>query len=198
MLKKVSIVAAMFIGALAVVNWRPSLNPFAWIFQGQGNPATTSMPPKVDLQKLAELVTLKVNTERIVYGEDNFYKGIYFVPGNAHLGIDLKQAKITSDASNKKMKISLPEPHAVVARVDLKNVKQYDLSAKSWINFDRWFRGDKSKTAEGILKQAQEIIEKSCTDDEYIKASKTQAEFILKTLYTELGWEVEIEWIQTK
>ena len=148
----------------------------------------------MSLEKLSELVTLKVNTERVVDGQNDHYKAIYTVGGDALIGTDLKKARMVADSASKKMTITLPEPKLVLARVDMNRTKPYDISARSWINPGIWFTGDKAKLIDRILKEAQKIIEEECMTEEYVKNSKTQAEFIIKTLYSELGWEVEIIW----
>ncbi|HQR05485.1 MAG TPA: hypothetical protein PLN21_01620 [Gemmatales bacterium] len=76
----------------------------------------------------------------------------------------------------------------------MSRTKPYDISAQSYINPGIWFTGDKAKLINLILQEAQKIIEEECTTEEYVKSSKTQAEFIIKTLYSELGWEVVIVW----
>lgn len=109
MLKKLALIGLLFLGAFLLIGWMPSLNPFAHLF-GEGKTKVTASLPKVSLEKLSELVTLRVNTDRVVDGKNDHYKAIYIVGGDALIGTDLKKAKIDTDPTTKKMTITLQEP----------------------------------------------------------------------------------------
>lgn len=196
MLKGMKLFIAVLLGAIAALllaGVLPSWNPFTRLF-GEGQTKVTSGLPKVSLEKLSELVTLKVNTERVIDGYNSYYKALVTCGGDALIGTDLKRATIAADPTTKKMTITLPEPKLVIARVDMRRTKVYDISKQSAFNVGEWFIGDKQKLIQEILVKAQGVIEEESMTEEYVKQSKVQAELIVKTLYTELGWEVEIIW----
>lgn len=153
-------------------------------------------PAVVKLERLAYLVPLKVMGTNVVVAEDKNWFGdirtCWLTKGDALVVVDLERAKVLSrEDQGKTIRLSLPAPQIRHPRVDFEASKQLDLRAT-------WLRSSSSDDAYRVvqlaLKEAREAIERTASEDVYIRASKARTERILRAIYTQLGWHVSIEW----
>ncbi|MFB3891281.1 MAG: DUF4230 domain-containing protein [Phycisphaerae bacterium] len=185
------IAAAVVVGACAMLGrWR-----------GQAAAAVDeSCPTVVKLEKLNELVTAKVyvgdvllitpetDQERSILGNG---KGYILLRGDALIGIDLKNAKVTArDAQKKTITLMLPAPRVLQPRVDhAKTREQFEVT------------GIRSTADPGIAalrksryERAQEIVARTAGDADNISLAKAQAEAALDGVYSSVGWQLNVTW----
>jgi hypothetical protein len=159
--------------------------------QGQAN--FSNSVPRIELVKLSELVTLRVTIARVLSGEDNWYKGAWIVEGDALIGSDLRKSVVENNEELKEVNITLHDPRVIIARVNHDRTKTYDVKSISW-NPAQLILGDKDKLRDKAMKEAQDAIETEASNSEYITKAKDQTELVLRTLYSQLGWKLNLTW----
>lgn len=156
----------------------------------------SSTGPTVEsISKLKELVTLKVSVGDVLIGKDDSLFGAKIclvVSGDALISVDLSKSIISKDVESKTANIGLVEPRVLMARVNQEKTAIYDVKSNSLISI---FTGD---TRNDLLKkcmvEAQKMVERAANNEENLQNAKSQAEIIIKQLYSELGWTIDINW----
>jgi hypothetical protein len=146
------------------------------------------------VQKLSELVTLRVRQRTTLTGQNNWYKGIWEIEGDALFGCDCGQAKWSAiDQEHKTLTLRLPEPRLQMARVDHERTRLYDFRCITW-NPACLFQGDPDAIKEEAMKHAQEKLGNTANTEEHLSVAKQQAEYKLRDFYTVLGWNLTVGW----
>ena len=157
-------------------------------------PRVESLGPTVErLAKLAQLVTVKVTVSDVLIGEGEGNKGAWLIKGDALIGIDVAHPEIleTNDEA-KTAKVRLPLPHVVNARVDHDRTRTWKVEKLSWVPF--LFAGDPDALRDNVMKQAQAMVQNYAESPENIAMAKTHAEEVIRNLYAQFGWNVEVTW----
>lgn len=148
----------------------------------------------IHLEKLSELVTVRVHVADILKAENSAWfgdiRGAWLIKGDALLSVDMKLAKVLrSDDATKKIRVSLPPPRVIQPRVDHRRTVAYDWR-KGWLR--------SSDVADAVwkdaMKHAQELVEQLAGEPEQIETARQQAETALKQVYSFVGWDLEVVW----
>ena len=168
-----------------------------WIYTARqpAQPKIVSLGPTVEeVQKLSELVTLRIYISDVLVGCDEQWNGnveaAFLIKGDALISVDLAQMQVSKDQEKKTAVLTLPKPRILSARVDHERSKMWDIK-RGWLVI-----GDeraKNVYQSGFL-HAQRMVEQVAGQDEWIDKARLQAEALLKGFYSALGWTVEVEW----
>lgn len=151
---------------------------------------TSSGPTVTQLEKIGDLVALKVYIADVLTAEGEGYKGSWLVKGDALLGVDLRQAKvIEKDEEKRKAKLLLPALKVIQPRVDHTRTKTWEVAKTNYI-----FPGDPDKLRDSAMLQAQELVTSAAHMEDAMAKGRENASFILQKLYGFFDWEVEIIW----
>ena len=199
-MKKIAVIAlaaVVFVSIAFLLGLHPDLSLFrSWFaVPSAGKPAFVQGPPLIlGVEKLNELVTLRVRIKRNLSGENNWYKGLWEIEGDALFGADCSQALWSSiDPERKSLTVQLPRPRVIMARVDHEHTGLYDFRSISW-NPAQLIWGNPDEIRDEAMKQAQMKLEKEAQSAEYLAQATQQAENNLKHFYTVLGWSLMVEW----
>ena len=156
---------------------------------GNSNPIKP-VPAISQIQMLSDLATLKVQLSDSMKGENNRWDVQWLLHGEAILGVDLsKAAYVSVDESSRTATILLPEPHLVSSKVDHDRSMELVAKRKTWVPLP----GLKSLRDEA-WKHGDPIIAKLALNENYISASKLQAEKVIEDFLLGTGWQIECKW----
>lgn len=157
--------------------------------------SASSSPRITEIQKLGELVVLRVYAADILEDVSDDYKGAWIVRGDALVAVDMKSAQLQSaDEETKKLVVLLPQPRVIISRVDHEKTETYDVSKKLWFNI---FAGKSDGFRDEALRKAQRIVEQQASQDEVMQQAREQAELMLANMYQFVGWEIDVVWQDT-
>ena len=164
----------------------------------RGKATTTQLtdtgPAVIRLEKLSELVTVKVHVADVLKAENTAWfgdvRGAWLIKGDALLSVDMKLAKVLStDGQRKVIRVLLPPPRVIQPRVDHRRTVAYDWR-KGWLR--------SSDVADAVwkdaMKHAQELVEQLAGEPEQIELARQQAETALQQVYSYVGWDLEVVW----
>ena len=175
---------AVGVGTAALLLDRPDNSSSHISFQG---------PTLTELERLAELATMRVQVSDVLVGRDHDYKGCWLVHGDAFVAIDLGQATIPPEQMNlasRRARIVLPAPRVIQPRVDHERSLTWDVRKTSWIPL----AGDPDALRDEAMQQAQRLVEHAAGSPENLKGARTRAELLLQSFFAALDWKVEIVW----
>ena len=153
--------------------------------------SVSSSPTITEIQKLGELVVLRVSVADVLEDAAYEYKGIWIVRGDAQVAVDLRLAQLQSaDEKTKKLVVVLPPPKVIQPRVDLEKSKIFEVVKTTLIPFV----GDRDKLTNQGWSKAQRMVESACTDEGFIDQARGQTELVLTNMYRLVGWDVDIVW----
>lgn len=151
----------------------------------------SSSPSINKIQKLGELVVLRINVADVMADASHDYQGVWIVKGDAEVAVDLRLAKLLSaDEETKRLEVRLPQPRVIQASVDHQKSQQVSQSKTTWIPF----RGDRVKMTNQGWAKAQKMVERACAEEESMDQARGQTAFILTNMYRMVGWDVDIVW----
>lgn len=162
-------------------------------------PATTHTGLTIDkLQPLSSLITARVEVADVIETTLNGYTGslkaAILVKGDFLLGTDLASARFEAiDSARRTARLVLPAPAAASPRVDHARTRVFSISTGGlW----QIVPGDQATTAiiNRAYADAQKIISAAAQDRALLDRSRHQAESVLRTFFSALGWEVEVRW----
>src|SRR5947209_5172875 len=100
---------------------------------GAGSTQVTQGPPRLSAEKLNEYVSLRTRIGTVVTAENNWYRGIWVIEGDALLGTDCGQAEWSSvDTERRSLLLRLPEPRVILARVNHERTRLHDFRTITW------------------------------------------------------------------
>ncbi|MFZ5832824.1 MAG: DUF4230 domain-containing protein [Planctomycetota bacterium] len=168
------------------------------IFGGRGCPGPVSIPPAPvtvtsqgptieRLQRLAQLVTLRVYVADVLTAEGAGYRGAWLIKGDGLVGVDLGRAEISEkDESARRAVILLPQPTVILSRVDHERTKTWEVARTTWVPWS----GDQDRLRDEVMKQAQALVAHAAGSDENLEKARQAAEAVLTGLYGELQWQI--------
>ena len=152
----------------------------------------SSSPTITEIQRLGELVVLRVNVADVLEEEDQDFKGVWIVRGDALVAVDMRLAqRLPADMNTKRLAVRLPQPRVIQPRVNFKKSKTYDVSKKAWWN--PFVDGQEEFTDQGMIR-AQGIVERASSEEEIMGQARDQTELMLDNMYRLVGWDVDVVW----
>jgi hypothetical protein len=179
----VAVAIVLFIG---ITNWVSTSR--APVIHSQG-------PTVESLKRLSALATLRVTISDVLQAESTFHRGAFLVQGDATLAVDLSQASFPADSrdvANHKVRVILPPPHVLSARVDHERTLTWDVQQRIWVISSLLENSDALR--DDAMRQAQRLIQHAANSKENIELARTHAVEVIRNLYREVGWDVEILW----
>jgi hypothetical protein len=161
-------------------------------------PAVVRSAPSIEsVQKLADLVTLRVHVSDILTVDQpgwlNGYRGAWIVRGDAECVTDLTRARIQEipgPAEEPVVRIEPPKPSVHAARLDHSQTRTYDLRSKGWMPFVSVPESIRTEA----MQRAQQIVQRTADREEYLLQAQRQTEAVLTTFYAAAGYRTEIVW----
>lgn len=181
-----------WIGALVVVMAVLMVGMF-FLGQSREVSAVSSNPTITEIQKLGELVVLRVNVADVLEDSSEDFKGVWIVRGDAMVAVDMSLAELEStDESTKHLEVLLPQPRVIHARVDHEKTRTYDVSKKDWWNL--LADSSSEEFSDAGMRKAQEMVESTSAGDDMMDQARDQAELVLTNMYQLVGWEIDVVW----
>jgi hypothetical protein len=168
----------------ATLLWSSSQNP---VIHSQG-------PTLESLQRLGALAALRVTISDVLQADSSTHRGAFLVKGDATLAVDLSKASFPvefKDATNHRVRIILPPPRVLAARLDHERTLTWDVQHKIWVI--GWLIAEGS-IRDDAMRHGQRLIEHAASSPEYIELARSHAAELIRNLYHEVGWEVEVLW----
>ncbi|MEM9186711.1 MAG: DUF4230 domain-containing protein [Planctomycetota bacterium] len=166
----------------------------AYWYGTRARPATrfrSTGPTVQQLESLGHLTVLKLSLADVLEGNGYGYKGAWLIRGDALYAVDMRRAEITSrDDAARTATIRLPQPSLLQPRVDHNKTLTYAVERTTWIPGT----GDQSRLRDESMKEAQGLIERAASRDEYTSVARQNTELLLEKMYGLVEWDVEIDW----
>ncbi|MDA3937078.1 MAG: DUF4230 domain-containing protein [Actinomycetota bacterium] len=160
--------------------------------QSRGVSSASSNPTITEIQRIGELVVLRVTVADVLEDSTDDFKGVWIVRGDALVAVDMHLAELKStDESTKHLEVLLPQPRVIQPRVDHQKTTTYDISKRDWWNP---FVGSSEEFSDQGMLKAQEIVESASAGDEVMDQARDQAELVLTNMYRLVGWEIDVVW----
>jgi hypothetical protein len=187
------------LGALGLVSWQ-----VITVLRGLGiglqetSPAFSSTgPTMIQLERLQYLVSTRVHVADVLVGESRWLQGSWIIQGDGLIGVDMSRAEIKGkDDKLRSAVIVLPQPMVLSARVNHNKSQQWDIKSRSWIPMASIVLGDRQAMEKQAMLEAQQLIERAASADEYKEAARRGIQGMLAELYGGVGWNVSIQWKQ--
>ena len=162
------------------------------------SPAFSSTgPTMIQLERLQYLVSTRVHVADVLVGESRWLQGSWIIQGDGLIGVDMSRAEITGkDDKLRSAVIVLPQPTVLSARVNHNKSQQWDIKSRSWIPMASMILGDRQAMEKQAMLEAQQLIERAASADEYKEAARRGIQGMLAELYGGVGWNVSIQWKQ--
>ena len=151
-----------------------------------------SQGPTIEkLEKLSQLVTTRVQIADVLVAEGNGCRGSWLIKGDSLLSVNLSQAKVTDKHDDtKQATIILPEPQVLQPRVDHSRTRTWAVDRLTWLPW----HADQDSLRDAVMSEAQRLVAYTAASAENIQTAKMTAETVLKALYTEVGWQIDVTW----
>jgi hypothetical protein len=151
-----------------------------------------SQGPTVErLERLSQLVTLRVSVADVLVGEGEGCRGAWLIKGDALLGIDLARAQIVErDEAARSATLLLPSPAVMHPRVDHTRSKTWEVRRMAWLPWN----ANEDRLRDAVMQQAQELVGQAAGSEENLQQARSAAEAILTSFYAEVGWRVKVTW----
>jgi hypothetical protein len=143
------------------------------------------------LERLSQLVSLRVQIADILVAEGNGCRGSWLIKGDALLSVNLSQASITDKHEDtRQATIILPEPQVLQPRVDHSRTRTWAVDRLAWLPWN----ADQDSLRDAVMAEAQKLVAHTASSAENLSQAKLTAETVLKGLYSEVGWNVAVTW----
>ena len=151
-----------------------------------------SQGPTIErLEKLSQLVAIRVHVADVLIGEGNGCKGSWLIRGDALIAVNLGQATIAEkDESSRRATIRLPQPEILQARVDHERTKTWEVKTTTWIPWS----SDQDSLRDTVMAEAQRLVGHAAGSKENLQQAKAAAESAIRGFYAEVGWNVAVTW----
>lgn len=158
-----------------------------------GSPPGPPLPPPPPLsriQEMSDLATLRVHLSDSIVGENNNWKVVWVLHGEAVLGVDLSQANYVSvDEQERMVTLSMPAPHVISNKIDHQRSMEMSVEQKTLIPYS----GLKS-LRDNVWRHADEKVAVLARSDAYVRETKLQAERVLNRLFEDVEWRITYVW----
>ena len=152
----------------------------------------SSSPTITEIQRLGELVVLRVNVADVLEDANKDFKGLWIVRGDALVAVDLRLAQLQStDVKTKRLAVRLPQPKVTHPRVDHEKTRTYDIQKKTWWNP---FVDGQEEFTDQAMRKAQSVVYNTSTGQDVMDQAREQTELMLNYMYRLVGWDVDVVW----
>ena len=151
----------------------------------------SSSPTITEIQRLGQLVVLRVNVADVLTDSNTDFKGIWVIGGDALVAVDLRLAQLHTDVNTKRMTVRLPQPTVIQPRVDHEKTRTYDIEKKTWWNP---FVDGQEQFTDQAMRKAQSVVYNTSTGQDVMDQARAQTELMLTNMYRWVGWDVDIVW----
>jgi hypothetical protein len=189
----------LVLAALGFVLAQANLLLSKWDFRiGDTAPSFRSSGPTiVQLERLQYLVSTRVHVADVLVGESRWLEGSWIIQGDGLLAVDMAKAEIKDrNEQAKTAVIVLPQPAVLSGRVNHQKTKEWDIKSRSWVPLASLILGDRSAMERQAMLEAQQLIERAASADEYMDAARRGIQGMLAELYGGVGWNVSVQWKQ--
>ncbi len=186
-----SVLITVFAVFSIVVTFIISYMGYRW-FLSMGPIIVTSLGPVVEqIEKLNELVEMRVYVADVITAEGEGVKGAWLIKGEGLIGIELGKARILErDEVKKRISIQLPQPRVIQARVNHERTKTWEVKKTTWIPW----KGDQDALRDHVMLEAQKLVEVATASEENMQYARFRANQLIGAYCQALGWESEIHW----
>ncbi len=171
---------------------------YAWRAICSSRPRLTvsSQGPTVErLERLAQLVSMKVYVADVLTGTGEGCKGAWLIGGDGLIGVDLTRARITEkDEVARRATIILPQPTVLQSRVDHTRTKTWEVKRTTWVPWS----GDQDLLRDQVMVRAQELVAHAAASEENFARARATTEALVKAFYAEVGWQISVTWEPAK
>lgn len=166
----------------------------AYFYHGPEPQVTTilSQGPTVErLERLTHLVSTRVCVADVLTAEGDGCRGAWLIKGDALIGVNLTRAKILQkDDDTRRATLCLPLPEVIQSRVDHTRTRTWEVKKTSWAPW----RGDQDMLRDQVMAEAQKLVAHVAGSPEYLQQAKLTAETVVRAIYEEVGWQVQVTW----
>jgi hypothetical protein len=187
----------LVLAALGFVLAQAKLLLSKWDFRiGDTAPSIRSSGPTiVQLERLQYLVSTRVHVADVLVAESRWLEGSWIIQGDGLLAVDMAKAEIKDrNEQAKTAVIVLPQPAVLSGRVNHQKTKEWDIKSRSWVPLASLILGDRSAMERQAMLEAQQLIERAASADEYMEAARRGIQGMLAELYGGVSWNVSIQW----
>jgi Protein of unknown function (DUF4230) len=187
------------LGVLGLVSWQliSVLRSLGLGIQETPPSFTSTGPTMIQLERLQYLVSTRVHVADVLVGESLWLQGSWIIQGDGLIGVDMSRAEIQGkDEKSRTAIIVLPQPTVISARVNHNKSQQWDVKSRSWIPLASTILGDRQAMEKQAMLEAQQLIERAASADEFKEAARRGIQGMLAELYGGVGWNVSVEWKQ--
>jgi len=156
---------------------------------------SSSGPTLVQLERLQYLVSTRVHVADVLVGESRWLEGSWIILGDSLLAVDMAKAEIKDrNEQARTALIVLPQPAVISPRVNHERSQQWDIKSRSWIPMASLILGDRSAMEKQAMVEAQRLIERVASSEDYKSTARRGVEGMLAEFYRGVGWHVSVRW----
>ena len=191
-IKYVSLIQLGVIVGMGLTSWRSI--PLS------GQQSSYHAGPSIEqVQGLAALVTTKVEISDVQLTHIDGYTGgvtaALLVRGDLLIGTDLSRARFeTVDSEHQNAVLTLIEPSVTSPRLDHDRTRLFAISQQGLWQITPTNVAD-AAVVNRAYADAQRLIADAGKDASLMQKSRTQAEQVVKTFFTAIGWTVSVHWV---
>jgi hypothetical protein len=169
-------------------SWDPGVRETPPTFRSPG-------PTVVQLERLQQLVSARVNVADILVGESRWLEGSWIIQGDALLAVDMSKAEVKDrDEKARTATIILPHPSVLSARVNHERTQEWDIKSRSWIPLTGLLLGDRRAIEQQAMREAQRLVERAAGTEDKMATARQGVESMLAEFYRAVGWQVSVRW----
>ena len=155
-------------------------------------------PTLESVQALSSLVTTKTTLADAIVSQISGYTGsmsaVLVIRGDALIGIDMEQARISDkDDNTRSLVLILPQPAVIQARVDHERTRVFALDRHGFWKLMRLDDVTKQLVDQG-MREAQQTIENAASESATMATAREHAQQVLAAFANSAGWQLEIRW----
>jgi hypothetical protein len=148
-------------------------------------------PTVEKLERLAALAATRVQVADILVAEGNGCRGSWLLKGDACLSIDMGQARIVDKhEDSKQATIAPPDPQVLAPRIDHSRTRTWSVERVAWLPWN----ADQDALRDAVYAEGQKLVAHTAASPENVQAARATAEVVIKSLYSEVGWNVAVKW----
>jgi len=139
-------------------------------------------------------VALRIEVADILVAQGNGCRGVWLLKGDSHLSVDMGQAKIADKHDDtKQATIILPEPQVLAPRIDHSRTRTWSVERVTWLPWN----ADQDALRDAVYAEGQKLVAHTAASAENLQAARVTAEVVIKSLYSEVGWQLTVKWGST-
>lgn len=187
----VGAIASLIVGCtcwVATQDWSPK--------SAAERQARADQHPVLQLERISELVPLRVHVTDILMAEGEGYRGSWLIKGDALLTCDVSKARFVDvDPANRTAKLLLPPPRVISARIDFDKTVTWRVEKVSWLP---WTGGNEEAFRRAAMIHAQYLVERTSRAEDNFNIAKDHMQLIIWNLYKPLDWKIDVAWSSGK